>query len=265
LRLRIHHRTDYSYDRPLERGLQHVRLFPRPHAALDVLRWDVIGPGGLRAEPHEDGSGNLVALISLPAGTLNESLDVSGEVETRDLDGWLKNAPEPLPPAYYLRTTPRTTPDAAIRGLAAGIAADEAGAEALSERVRAAIDFVVGATGAQTTAAEALAAGAGVCQDHAHVLLAAARAAGIPARYVSGYYWSGFGAEAASHAWAELHLGEAGWLGLDAANRARAGEAYVRLAVGLDYADAAPITGVRTGGGRERLDVAVAVRSAAEQ
>ncbi len=263
MRLRIRHRTLYRYDRPVERGVQLVRLFPRPHAGLDLLRWKVSGANGPTTTPHEDGVGNLAALMSLKPGAMTEDVLVEGEVETRDMDGWLKSAPEALPPAYFQRDTERTLANDAIRALSAEVVISADGLDRLSEIVRDRIDFRAGETDSGTTATEALARGAGVCQDHAHVLIAAARAAGLPARYVSGYFWPGEMEEAASHAWVEIYLEEQGWLGLDPANRRRAGEAYVRVAVGLDYAQAAPITGVRYGGGAERLTIDVSVKPAA--
>jgi transglutaminase-like putative cysteine protease len=70
--------------------------------------------------------------------------------------------------------------------------------------VAGAIAYKPGATQAHTTAAEALALGEGVCQDHAHVFIACCRAAGVPARYVSGYYYADTGSDLASHAWASV-------------------------------------------------------------
>jgi transglutaminase-like putative cysteine protease len=129
-----------------------------------------------------------------------------------------------------------------------------------------AIAYRPGATHAHTTAAEALALGEGVCQDHAHALIACARSRGIPARYVSGYLFAtqdGVPHEAA-HAWAELHVPGLGWVGFDPANRCCPDARYIRLGSGLDAQDAAPIRGIARGGGREAMDVTVAVQQAAQ-
>jgi transglutaminase-like putative cysteine protease len=125
---------------------------------------------------------------------------------------------------------------------------------------------VVGATTVMTTAAEALAKGSGVCQDHAHVFIAVARLLGLPARYVSGYLWQG-GSEtaSASHAWAEAHVPDFGWLGFDPANNICPTEKYVRVAIGLDYGEAAPVRGIRRGAADEVLTVAVDVQPAQAQ
>mgnify|MGYP001079352464 CR=1 FL=1 len=87
---------------------------------------------------------------------------------------------------------------------------------ALMHAVRTALTYERGTTNVHTTAAEALAEGRGVCQDFAHVMIGACRAAGIPARYVSGYlYDPAHGELGESHAWVDVHVGEAGWLSLD--------------------------------------------------
>jgi transglutaminase-like putative cysteine protease len=83
-----------------------------------------------------------------------------------------------------------------------------------------------------------------------------ARATGIPARYVSGYLMMpDIEIQAASHAWAEAHISGLGWIGFDAANNKCPDEHYVRVAVGLDYRDAAPVSGIRLGDGNEQLAV----------
>jgi len=100
---------------------------------------------------------------------------------------------------------------------------------------------------------------AGVCQDYSHIFLAAARSLGIPARYVSGHLVraDGLVTQPAGHAWAEAHVDGLGWLGLDPTNGISVTEAHIRVAVGLDYLDAAPVRGARRGGGTETLDVTV--------
>src|SRR5690606_11899796 len=123
------------------------------------------------------------------------------------------------------------------------------------------IAFRPGVTETHTTAAEAFALGQGVCQDHAHALITVARLRELPARYVSGYLHSTADGQAheAAHAWAEIHVGNLGWVGFDAANRCCPDERYVRLGSGLDASDAAPIRGVAMGTGAERLAIRVQV------
>ena len=93
------------------------------------------------------------------------------------------------------------------------------GLHALMAEIHARVAYEIGATHAHTTAAEAFADGRGVCQDHAHIFIAAARAVGIPARYVTGYLVTGQGASStAAHAWAEALVPDLGWVGFDPAN-----------------------------------------------
>jgi transglutaminase-like putative cysteine protease len=132
--------------------------------------------------------------------------------------------------------------------------------------VAGAIAYRPGTTHSHTTAAEALAQGEGVCQDHAQALIACARHAEFPARYVAGYLFSSEDGtpHEASHAWAELHVPGYGWIGFDPANRCCPDERYIRLGSGLDAAEAAPIKGIARGLGAESLSVTVAIQSQAQ-
>ena len=111
---------------------------------------------------------------------------------------------------------------------------------------------------------DALTIGAGVCQDHTHVLIAASRAMGCPARYVVGYLLPDSDEDdveipAETHAWAELWIDGLGWVGFDATNRICPTDRYVRLASGFDANDAAPIHGAVFGSVEEAMEAEVAV------
>jgi transglutaminase-like putative cysteine protease len=116
-------------------------------------------------------------------------------------------------------------------------------------------------TNVSSTVADLVELGKGVCQDFAHIWIAACRAAGIPARYVSGYLYTGDHRQPqASHAWAEAWLPEAGWLAYDPTNPAGGvGEGYVRVAIGRDYRDVPPTRGIFRGSASETLSVDVRV------
>jgi transglutaminase-like putative cysteine protease len=165
----------------------------------------------------------------------------------------------------FLKETAQTKPDAAIRALAEAVAGKDTleRLHALVGAVRDRVEYVPGATDQHTGAAEALADGKGVCQDHTHIFVSAARTLAIPARYVTGYLvLDGNGASTASahHAWAEAWVEGLGWVGFDVANRVCPTDRYVRLACGLDAAYAAPVVGSRRGGETETLEVSVAVQ-----
>lgn len=130
----------------------------------------------------------------------------------------------------------------------------------LSAAVAGAVAWTEGAGDVRGSAEEALGAGHGVCQDQAHVFIACARAMGIPTRYVSGYLLlDGRDQAPASHAWAEAWVPDLGWVGFDVANAVCSDDRYVRVATGLDYAEAAPVSGTRGGAGPESLAVLVEV------
>lgn len=264
--LNVDHVTRYSYDRPVRGVVQSHRLQPSVFDGQRVVHWAVTVSGGTKGGSFRDGAGDLVQGWSVAGPVTEIEVRVQGQVQTTDMAGMLKGHKELTPPEAYLRDTEATEADAALLEMSDILRNAEnplAGCHALSEAISRAIVYRPGSTSSATTAAQALAQGEGVCQDHAHVLLAAARAAGIPGRYVSGYLHAGpeASAEDAAHAWAELHVPGFGWIGFDPANRCCPDERYIRLGSGLDAQDAAPIRGVSRGQGVEILAVTVAVQT----
>ena len=124
------------------------------------------------------------------------------------------------------------------------------------------------ATTVRSAVDDALATRAGVCQDFAHVMIAAARNAKIPARYVSGYIFRGdshvLGAEA-SHAWCEAYLPPSGWIGFDPTNDRLVDDHYVKIAIGRAYRDVSPVRGVYRGSADAEMSVDVAMEALANQ
>lgn len=272
MRLEVDHVTRYRYDAPVRGVQQSHRLTPSDFDGQKVLAWTVEVSGGVRGGGFRDGAGDRVQAWSVPGPVEEVTVTVRGTVETTDMAGVLKGLRETVAPACYLVETPATEAAGALLTLAEGIEADGplALAHKLSEAVAKAVAYRPGVTHAATTAAEALALGEGVCQDHAHVLIACARARGLPARYVSGYLFAakdGTPHEAA-HAWAEIHVAGLGWVGFDPANECCPDARYIRLGSGLDAQDAAPIRGIARGQSAtapEALDVTVQVVAAAQQ
>ena len=271
MRILIRQDTTYRYEGPANYSVQALRLVPLDHAGLTVLSWRVAALPAGRIRESRDAYGNVLQMLYLDQ--LHEALTISvaGEVETSDTGGIVAGTAEPLPPLFFLRQTELTAPDAAIRALAAAAKAASDGtgldlAHRLMDAVRDAVDYRIGETHAATTAAEALAHGYGVCQDHTHVFLSAARHLCLPARYVSGYLWfEGDTEYEASHAWAEACIDGLGWVGFDVANRICPTAAHVRVACGLDYLEASPVRGRRRGGGEETLEVRLKVDAGAAQ
>lgn len=267
MRLAIRHTTVYRYTQPIAYAIQTLRLTPRPYDGFRVLAWRVGGEGRHGLPSLVDGYGNIVHCHTVGRAHDRAAIVVEGEVETSASEGLVRGAVETLPPLFYLRSTPLTAIDDAIRDLA--LSTPGTGYDrliALMETVRRRVDYRADATDSTTTAAEALRIGAGVCQDHAHLFIAGARAMGIPARYVGGYLWTGGdGGCEATHAWAEAYLAGFGWTGFDPSSGGLPGEAHVRAGIGLDYGSAAPVRGVRRGAGAESLTVEVEVREASRQ
>jgi transglutaminase-like putative cysteine protease len=265
MKLQVRHQTAYRYSQPITYAIQTLRLTPRPHDGLAVNSWRVRGEGRNELPAFTDGFGNLAHCHTVNRIHDHAVITVEGEVETHDTGGAVKGVHETLPPLFFLRWTALTSVNKDIEQLAVdsakgGKLLDRL--DALMEGVRRRVDYRTGVTDTMTTAAEALAAGGGVCQDHAHLFIAAARSLGIPARYVGGYLWTGKSDQEyeASHAWAEAYADDLGWIGFDPSNRTRPTEAYIRTATGLDYWSAAPIRGVWRGEADEDLTVKVRVQ-----
>ncbi|MCL4802407.1 MAG: transglutaminase family protein [Burkholderiales bacterium] len=272
MRIRIRHDTTYHYDVPVGGVIQMLRLTPRNHDGQFVVDWRIDVSEDCRLDAQEDAFGNIAHVFTADGPFVALTVLVEGEVETQDTGGLIRGAVERFPPSLYLRETALTAPDAAIAGFAADARA-AAGADPLATlhemlaRLHRDVVFDTDPTHAATTAAEAFALGRGVCQDLTHIFVAAARALGIPARYVGGYFHRSDGvvAQDAGHAWAEAHVPALGWVAFDPANGICATEAHVRVAVGLDYLGAAPVRGARDGGGAESLAVRLLVDQAARQ
>lgn len=263
MRLQVEHVTRYHYDQPVRAVVQSHRLTPAVFDGQQVIDWQVKVSGGEPGGAFTDGAGDQITAWTVQGPVQEITVSVTGMVETMDLAGVLRGHRERLPVQVWLRETAPTAPDAALRALAAqGVPdGDLALAHDLARLVAEAIAYRPGITHAHTTAAESLALGEGVCQDHAHALIAVARVRGLPARYVSGYLFAtedGTPHEAA-HAWAEVWIEGLGWVGFDPANRCCPDERYIRLGCGLDARDAAPIRGIARGAGQESLDVSLSV------
>lgn len=269
MRIRVVHETIYSYEQPARGLIQVLRLTPRDHDGQYVRRWRIEPSVDGRLTEREDGFGNVVHWFTPDVAADALTIRVTGEVDTHESHGVVRGAVERLPDVFYLRETDLTAPSGAIQDFARSVG--EAGERAalpclhrLLEAVHDHMTFAAGPASTATDAGRAFEAGKGVCQDVAHVFVAAARQLEIPARYVSGYVRREDGEDEheAGHGWAEALVPDLGWVGFDPAFGVATTEAYIRVAVGLDYLGAAPIRGSRTGGGTETLDVKLRVEQA---
>jgi transglutaminase-like putative cysteine protease len=263
MRIHVSHQTVYDYAPPAKSLIQTLRLTPRNHDGQYVAHWRIDVDVDSRLKPSEDAFANITHLLSVGGPIARLVVSVDGEVQTHDTAGVVRGTVERFPPALYVRETPMTACDDALRDLA-GAAASQAGPEPLA-RLHALMaqvaDKLAHDAGADTVgAAQALAAGKGCSADHAHVFAAAARQLEIPARCISGYLWQEVdGTGSGLHFWTEAHVAGLGWVAFDTANRICPSTAHVRVAVGLDATGAAPVRGSHHGGGEERRESAVKV------
>ena len=274
MRIRISHATSYRYDTPPTGVTQLLRLTPRNHEGQYVVDWRIDLSVDCQLHQHEDAFGNITHSFTAE-GPFNElSVAVDGVVETQDTHGLVQGAIERFPPALFLRETALTQADAAIVEFAATTRGSAgAGSDTLAllhnllNELNREITFDTSPTQTATTAAEAFKLRRGVCQDLTHIFIAAARALGIPARYIGGHFHraDGVTAQEAGHAWAEAYVENLGWVGFDPTNGISTTDAHVRVAMGLDYLGASPVRGTRYGGGGETLQVAVQVEQARQQ
>jgi transglutaminase-like putative cysteine protease len=270
MRIRIRHETTYRYSVPARSAIQVLRMTPRDHQGQFVSRWDVRTDGDGRVVQRKDWFGNITHGVTLDGPISEIVLTAAGEVETEDAAGVVRGTVEHFPPGLFLRDTALTRMDGDLIGFANTVSAGEAGRLgqlhalmcALNERLR----FDTDATLVTTTAGEAFAAGHGVCQDFSHIFLAVARHLGIPARYVSGYLYNPEREEQeAGHAWCEAYVPDIGWIAFDPTNGVCATDRYVRVAIGLDYVDCAPVKGSRHGAGNEVMSVRLKIGSAPQR
>jgi transglutaminase-like putative cysteine protease len=265
--LSIRHETSYAYDAGAAQISQILRLTPRSGGGQEVLDWRVSRSDGAPIATYVDGLGNICGFSGRSGPAQGVVISVAGRVRTQACDGVVRGALEPLPPAYFLRRTLLTGPSEAIRALVCETMKGETGARALADlasTVRERMSWIPGAPYSDISADAALDAARGSAKDLAHVLIAAARLAGAPARFVSGYVWRGpeaNGETFAAHAWAEAFVPDAGWVGLDPATVGWSAATHVRVAVGLDHRQAAPISGLWRGEGAERMSVGGAVEA----
>jgi transglutaminase-like putative cysteine protease len=274
MRLKVRHVTGYRYDTEVSRSYNEARLIPITGLEQTTLDARVQTRPDCRQQRYWDYWGTQVTAFDLHVPhtelevTALSTVDTGGTEEPADVPTWSLYAGEPVRDRFVemLTPTPRTTADEQMAELAqqtvAGLEPGDA-ARAISDLVRERVAYQAGTTGVATSATEAWAQGQGVCQDITHVALAMLRAAGLPARYVSGYLHPredpqvGETVVGESHAWVEVWLGD--WWGWDPTNAVPAAERHVIVARGRDYGDVTPLKGVYSGGGSQSLGVTVEV------
>ena len=210
--------TVFAYDQPQQMGLvNHFVLRGDPHRSLEI-----------RAES------SVETLLDNPFARLDLLAEDWKPLSDPALRGTCAEYLTPTPLVPLSAPWPGPPPRPSVLAYA----------QALSEAIYSGFEYVPGSTDVTTPLANFIAQKRGVCQDYAHLMLSAARSHGVPARYVSGYVYSGQG-EGATHAWAELYLPHAkAWIGFDPTNNVLVADKHVKVAVGRDYADVPPTKGL---------------------
>ncbi|HAV09285.1 MAG TPA: transglutaminase [Rhodobacteraceae bacterium] len=271
MRLTISHSTTYSYDSPDHYALQQLRLRPKTGAGQRVIEWSTEISGGIKQLSYDDHHDNHVDLVVIEKDAMEITITSRGVVEVEDQMGVVGRMRGLSPMWLFESPTEVTEPGPGLRRLAKAVigAQKTIGLEQLhhlSAAILADVRYDKGQTDATLVAEAALAAGHGVCQDHAHIFITVARLLGYPARYVSGYLLlEGQTEQEATHAWAEAWVEPLGWVGFDVSNGISPDARYVRVATGRDYGEAAPIHGLRMGAGRETMAVRLQVAAVAAQ
>ena len=261
MRLKIEHITTFSYDQPISEAYTEMCLRPQDSAGQHCLSFS------LKTEPQDeqldyrDRFGNDVSHFDVIQP--HNKLVVAARSIVLTPDHFIQTATElsPLDEFDFLQgsTYAPLMADIDVMVEPLVVKADpKSTALAIMRHTWASIKYEKGATDVTTTAGEALALGRGVCQDFAHVMLAACRGQKIPARYVSGYLYNN-GYSAASHAWVDVYIQNEGWLSLDPTHNCEQNAQYVRVAIGRDYADVPPTRGIFVGNAKESMDVSVRV------
>lgn len=258
--LSITHTTTYRYEPSADRAGLRLKLYPASTAAQQIESWTVSVNGRPVPPLLTTQSGEGEALW-FSTGPVSEIVVVAeGHVTITDTAGVLGKFGAARP-GVYQRDTELTKPDDAIRELAASIEGDGdlARMHALNTLIHDQITYRSGVSEEHTTAAQTLALSAGVCQDLTHVFISAARAMGLPARYVTGYLHEAEAPELATHAWAEVFLNGLGWTGFDPTHDTCPATGHVRLCSGYDADDSAPIRGHINGHIEEDLEIDVRI------
>ncbi|RYG46232.1 transglutaminase family protein [bacterium] len=280
--LRVRHRTEYRYAGNVLESHNELRLEPQSDSLQKLLDFKISVEPEARVWSHARSGGNVhhftlrephdrmaVTAESLVRTTLENPYEglnlIVPDWEVYEGETALREQPDFL-------TASRFIDPAVARELAEGIRQDQPTVGRfvgeLNHRIHGWLSYDPDATHVHSTVSEVLAGRAGVCQDFAHVAIACCRAVGVPARYVSGYLYTGddgsMRGEAATHAWAEAWLPDGRWIGFDPTNDLFANDRYVRTHLGRDYDDCAPTRGVFMGPKTKALNVSVSVRQVSE-
>jgi len=267
MKLEIVHSTRFRYSGPIAETVMEVRLRPIDGGGQRCTEFELKVSAGIQPREYRDGYGNNVHYFNLVRPHSRLAVTSRSVVET---GGLRETDPGEELVQDFLRFRAPVKDVEGVRELARRHSITDPHSPAA---VRSALDELTltisrefaydrVVTNVYSAVDDVLALRAGVCQDFAHLFIAAARAMGVPARYVSGYIHTPgeAGVASASHAWAEAWVPAGGWIGYDATHPVRTAGNHVRVAVGRDYSDAAPTRGIYIGSATGTMDVSVKTR-----
>ncbi len=281
----ILHHTDHAYSVPVSESVMEARMMPRTEGPQRCLAFELTTHPRAHVLHYQEHLENTVHHFDVPglhqhlrltARAVVEMLDDFPVIPPLDPEAWKEidhlvaegDYWEMLMPSRFVQFTPRLLELAKELNVVRRDDPYTLLAE-LNTRLHKAMAYVPHATKVDSPIDEALEKRKGVCQDYAHILLALVRHLGVPARYVSGYFF--WGAEddkvvdhGATHSWIEALLPGWGWVGFDPSNNLRAGARHIRVAVGRDYADVPPTRGVFKGEAESNVSVHVRVQEVKE-
>jgi transglutaminase-like putative cysteine protease len=269
-RLRVTHETRFDYDRPARASYNELRLTPRTEVRQTVLETRVVTIPAAHQYSYVDYWGTSVIAFNVDRN--HETLAITGSalVDTHDAASpddcsWDEVADASSTMADHLGHRFYTQPSQELAATAESL---RSGRPLQTVRnifgwTHDALRYRRGVTGVHTSASEAFADGGGVCQDFAHLSLALTRSAGVPSRYVSGYFHpeldASIGEELTgeSHAWVEVWTGK--WWAYDPTNDVEVGERHVAVGRGRDYSDVPPVKGIYAGNAENAMRVTVRI------
>jgi transglutaminase-like putative cysteine protease len=269
--LRVQHETKLSYSEPVSETVFDVRMAPPSDEDQTNLGYRLRIVPSAPVTIYRDGFGNRVDLFNIFTPYSELVIRATSIVRTHRGNApesrlcdllWQEKPAEqmPLESLEYLEPSPLANRCAELDQFLAALPKPEGALSDVIERMMAAVASALvyekKVTTARTPVGEALRLGRGVCQDYAHLFLAACRGIGLPARYVSGYIHQP--GEVATHAWCQVWTGN-GWLDIDPTRSTFAGDDYITIAVGRDYSDVPPNRGVWKGRAEETIAVSVKV------
>lgn len=271
MKLRIEHTTTFTYQESISERYTEMRLRPVDGSGQRCLRFKLVTEPVGEVMQYTDRYGNAVHHFDTLQSHDRVVVKATSDVHLSQTFADYHRELTPLEKFDYLGQGIYTTANDQIRSLASSnVVLGDATATVLSlmKELHDSLQYESGVTDVKTAAAEALSLGKGVCQDFAHIMLAACRSLNIPARYVSGYLYNprkdaskGMNDNAASHAWIDAFVNNSAWLSVDPTHNCLQTMNYVRLGVGRDYSDVPPTRGIYKGQAKETLSVNVVVNA----